>query len=56
VTDLSCCPVFSMMVSKVFGGEKFVTVSTCTTGSHDSVVSVKTSYGLYGPGFESQQG
>ena len=43
------------MVSKMFGGEKFVNVSTCMTGSQDSVVSVKTNYGLYGPGFESQQ-
>jgi hypothetical protein len=51
---LSFCPI-SLMVSKVFGGKKFVNVSTCTTGSQDTVVSVKTSYGLYGPGFESQQ-
>jgi len=55
MTNSSFCPI-SVMVSKVFGGEKFVNIFTCMTGSQDSVDIVKTSYGLYGPGFESQQG
>jgi len=29
----------------VFGGEKFVNISACMTGSQDSAVSVETSYG-----------
>lgn len=55
MTDSSFHPI-SVFVSKVSGGVNFVNVCICQTGSQDSVISRETSYGLDGPGFESQKG